>query len=281
MRPRRLSQMAKFRVGSVPYVNATPLVWWFLAQGDRSPVEVLFDVPSRLPAMLESGAVDAVLVSSVDALRTPGRRVATGACIASDGPVESVRMFSRVPFGLVQTLALDESSMTSNLLAQVVLREAYGTRPVTIALPPQIGLMLDVCEAAVLIGDIGMTAQYPGARVLDLGAAWSDGTGLPFVWALWTGGDRLTPELAGLLEESRRQGAVDGPNWPAVLDLASERADWGRETIDRYLRSCVSFECGERERAGLARYRDSLLAEGLLERAESPEWVGAAATGGV
>jgi predicted solute-binding protein len=60
-------------VGCVPYVNAKPLVTFFERLGDQSPVRVLYDVPSRLPALLDSGAAQAALVSSFEALRTPGR----------------------------------------------------------------------------------------------------------------------------------------------------------------------------------------------------------------
>ena len=52
--------MAQFRVGCVPFVNARPLVAAFDAPNDW--VEVVYDVPSKLPALLDSGEVDAILV---------------------------------------------------------------------------------------------------------------------------------------------------------------------------------------------------------------------------
>ncbi|MFX8389395.1 MqnA/MqnD/SBP family protein, partial [Acinetobacter baumannii] len=51
----------KGRVGSVPYVNAAPLVWSL----ERHGVEVVTAVPSGLPALLAAGEVQAILVSSV------------------------------------------------------------------------------------------------------------------------------------------------------------------------------------------------------------------------
>ena len=68
-----------------PLKNARPLVAWFDALGAGSPVEVVYDVPSRLPQMLDDGEADAVLASCYDALRTPGRSTAQGVCIRRFG----------------------------------------------------------------------------------------------------------------------------------------------------------------------------------------------------
>ena len=213
--------MAQFTVGCVPFVNAIPLVWWFEHLGQDSPVKVIYDVPSKLPALLDSGQAQAILVSSIDALRTPNRTIADGVCIGSHGPVESVRLFSRVPFPEINTLALDASSMTSNRLAQIILAEQYHTIPEVLTMPPDVQTMLEVCDACVLIGDIGMTAQSPGARILDLGAAWKDLTGLPFVWAVWTGENNLTPQLTALLNQAYVESLTSKGSYRAeVIELA-------------------------------------------------------------
>ncbi|MES1227144.1 MAG: MqnA/MqnD/SBP family protein, partial [Armatimonadota bacterium] len=153
-----------WKVGSVPYVNAAPLVW-DLASRD---IEVVYDVPSRLPALLEGRAVSAVLVSSIYALVNPGLRMVGGVGICSDGPVTSVKIFSRVPLHAVQSVALDASSMTSNRLALEVLRH-HGASAVTQTLPPDLSSMLEICDACVLIGDIGMASHMPRIREYDLG----------------------------------------------------------------------------------------------------------------
>ena len=194
--------MTRYTVGCVPYANAIPLVAWFEQLGDESPVKVLYDVPSRLPAMLESGRADAILVSSVDAFLVPDRRMAESVCIGSHGPVKSVRLFSKVPPSKIRSLALDQSSMTSNRLVQILLEERYGVRPTTHQYPPDQEAMLRDCDACVLIGDIGMTASSEGLHVLDLGEEWMRLTGKPFVWAAWIGNERLTPDLALLLNTS-------------------------------------------------------------------------------
>jgi predicted solute-binding protein len=173
---------ARFRVGCVPYVNARPLVACFDQPNEL--VEVVYDVPSRLPALLDSGEVDAILVSSIEYLRRDDLVIAADVGIMSNGPVASVRMLSKVPLEEIKTLALDESSMTSNMLAQIILAER-GVRPSLVTMEPDQAAMLAACDACVLIGDKGLEADGTGLVDVDLGAAWTELTGEPFVWALW------------------------------------------------------------------------------------------------
>ncbi len=176
--------MAQFRVGCVPYVNARPLVAAFDQPNDF--VEVIYEVPSKLPALLDSGEVDAILVSSIELLRRNDLLMVADVGIMSYGPVKSVRLLSKVPLTEIKSLALDQSSMTSNILAQIILAE-NGVFPICDTVPPDQSNMLDSHDACVIIGDNGFKADGTGLVDIDLGEAWTDMTGLPFVWALWLG----------------------------------------------------------------------------------------------
>lgn len=278
-------------VGCVPYVNAIPLVAKFEDWGDRSPVRVVYNVPSRLPALLEGGAADAILVSSVDALRVPGRRMAEGVCIGSYGPVKSVRLFSRVAPDLIRSLALDASSMTSNRLAQIVLAERHGVRPEVRTLPPDLDAMLAECDACVLIGDLGMTASGEGLHVLDLGEEWRLLTGKPFVWAAWIGGDRLTPELARWLATAAQAASVGrrlsivpsradaAPTEQAnTIRTAIERSGWSRERVEDYFLNVMVYDLDESMIDGLREFQRRLLANGFDDCRHFPTLVAAADT---
>ncbi len=247
----------RFTVGSVPYVNAIPLVLWFEELGDSSPVEVVFDVPSKLPELLDSGQADAILVSSVDALQTPGRRMAAGVCIGSHGPVKSVRLFSKRPIREIETLALDRSSMTSNRLAHIVLAERYGIEPASHPMAPDLAKMLEECDACVLIGDIGMVAESEGLHIIDLGDEWRRLTGKPFVWAAWIGSERLSSELAAWLQ-------VASTISRAGRDLSLDSTDGlvARGLFRRYLNETEALQ------APYERVRR----QALIERAVSHGW---------
>lgn len=212
----------------MPYVNAAPLVYGLPDQG----VEVVTAVPSALPALLDAGEVQAILVSSVFALVNPDLSMVDGVGIASHRRVTSVKIFSRVPLHDIQTLALDASSMTSNRLALEILRE-HGSHPATLSLTPRLEAMLDQADACVLIGDIGMTAHMPGVREYDLGEEWRTLTGLPFLWAGWVG--REIPDgLAAVLSQTTQ---VDD----AVAVWSADNSGLPLEMVREYLFDVMAY----------------------------------------
>lgn len=265
---------ARFTVGSVPYINAIPLVEAFDRMGEASPVRVVYDVPSRLPALLDSGEVDAIMVSSFDALTVPGRKIAEGVCIGSRAAVKSVRLFSKVDFEDIQTLALDASSMTSNALARILLSELFGSEPSTVPMAPDLKAMLSTSDACVLIGDAGMAANGEGLHVLDLGEAWLRLTGKPFVWAMWVGGERLTAELASCLQAAAASSVSESHD--SMIDryvrLATPKISVSQPAIREYFESVMEYRLDESMLAGLREYGVRLQAHGY-PASEFPEIV--------
>lgn len=295
---------AAFRLGSVPYVNAIPLVHAFQSWQDL-PVSVHYDVPSQLPARLQQGDVDAILVSTFFALSQPGLRMADGVGIASNGPVKSVRLFSKVDPAKIKTLALDASSMTSNALAQIVLRERYDARFTTTSAAPDLRAMLSIADACVLIGDIGMEADAPGLQILDLGLEWQKLTQKPFVWAAWVGHEGLTPGLTMLLQtaahwsmvgrkprtsffeqllaylmrgEDASEAAMEVLRTQRLEDCiqaAKQQVGWPEFVIRDYFTNVMIYDLDERMMDGLRTYQAKLVQHGFLEAGHFPAIVGA------
>lgn len=247
-----------FKVGCVPYLNAKPLVRQFAELGSQSPVEVVFEVPSKLPQLLDSGDVQAILVSSIEAFRRPCR-VVSGVSISSQRAVKSVRLFSEVPFEQIKTLTLDPSSMTSNALAQIVLDELFDARPE----------VSDHGQAQVLIGDAGM--RHEGANfMLDLGSAWLELTGYPFVWAVWLGGESLTSELANHL----RTSAVWGQrNLFTFLQDAAKETDFDVDVAEKYLSKVMDYDLGADHLQALKAFRKRLVELGWAPAEPELEFV--------
>lgn len=253
------------RLGCVPFVNALPLVALFEDRPELG-IEVVYDQPSRLPRLLDAGEADAILVSSWYRLANPGLRAVEGVCIGSQGAVESVRLFSKVRFEEVRSLALDQSSMTSNALALAVLKKRFGTEPVAEACPPDLETMLAVHDAALLIGDAGMAADGAGLHVLDLGAAWVEWKGLPFVWALWVGRDCMDERLAARLLEARDYTGLgsDGDGPTAAGHRVLQRAvDQAGPAARAYLQQSVSYRVGPKELAALDEFAREAGLEGF------------------
>lgn len=230
-------------------------------------MHVIYDVPSALPPLLTAGQVQAILVSSIDYLRFGNRTMVDGVSISSNGPVMSVRLFSKKPFREIRTFALDQSSMTSNALARLVLREQFQTDPECTVINPDLDAMLQEADACVLIGDNGMRYTREDLHVLDLGDAWKKMTGFPFVWALWVGTKALPADLAAWLRAARQYGE----EWLDVIigDAASETG-FSQVTCDRYLRTVMRYDFGIEERKGLRKFARMLEAHGLLHSTPAP-----------
>jgi chorismate dehydratase len=253
------------RLGAVSYLNVRPLVYGL----DRHPDEVSlrFDVPSDCARLLASGAIDLGMVPSITYADRPGDRVVPGVCIGSDGAVASVALFTRRPLREISSIALDTSSRTSAALVRIVCARRFEIAPSFVPHAPDLASMLAVADAALLIGDAALFVDHRAQRAekVDLGAAWTDMTGLPFVWAFWAGRPEvLAPRVVDLLQRAAEAG---------MAHTAVIAADYCRDRPDRvplaeqYLRDNLAFRLTPRALAGLDAYYGEAARLGLISRA--------------
>jgi chorismate dehydratase len=250
------------RLGAVSYLNVRPLVYGLEAKRDQ--VSLRFDVPSLCAKLLNDGEIDLGMVPSAAHLDRPGDRVVPGVCIGSEGPVDSVALFTRRPMREVRTLALDTSSRTSAALTRVLCARRFDVTPTFITHAPDLAAMLSAADAALMIGDpaLFIDARALGAEKIDLGAAWSEMTGLPFVWAFWAGRPgAASPATVALL----RQAAVDGMRHSDELADAYCAGEPARQVIARrYLRENLRFELDARAEDGLRTFYREAAAVGAV-----------------
>jgi len=248
-----------YRLGVVPYLNAKPLSY-ALEKSPRDDVTLVSEVPSRLALLLQQGTLDAALLSSLVCLAEPDLEPVPGLAIASDGPVQSVKLFTKVHLSQVRRVALDTSSLTSAALTRILFQERWGLTPEYLDHPPDLTAMLQAADAALLIGDPGLAQHFrvtqgvdpPIFDVLDLGRAWTDWTGLPFVFAVWTAREEvLSTSLPDLLHQVHRESQALIPEIAAV---ESHHLGLPAGVCEHYLRHVIHYDLGEREQAGLERF---------------------------
>jgi chorismate dehydratase len=258
----------KYKIGSVPYLNAKPLIKWF--ELNHEEAELTQDIPSKLPLLLHEGNLDAILTSSIEALRTPGFKAAYGAAICTSTEVTSVKIFSKVHPAQIRTLALDKSSLTSNNLAQIILIEQFNIRPKMRACEPNLEEMLQEFDAAVLIGDNCMKVQEHSYYELDLGTEWYHLTHLPFVWALWMGRSKMETPLVDLLNKAKAWGIQ---NRECIAEEFAEKSSLPLDQCRNYISKVIQYNFGERQLEGLSKFQHYLLKHNLIEEAHFPEIV--------
>jgi chorismate dehydratase len=177
------------RIGAVSYLNTKPLVEGLDRTdvlGSSSPIRLSFDLPSRLADQLATGKLDVALIPAVEFFRGQDYTIISDACIASLGPVWSVRVLFRVPPAEVKTLALDEGSRTSAALTQILLYENYGIKPETVPLPIDANWHQAHADAILIIGDRAMKPiEGDWVANWDIGQKWKQWSGYPCVFAMW------------------------------------------------------------------------------------------------
>jgi chorismate dehydratase len=192
--------------------------------------------------------------------------------VASDGPVASVAIFTSMPIERVRSIALDTSSRTSVALTRVMAARYFGIAPSFVDYSPDLPGMIARADAALLIGDPALLADYQplGLQKIDLGAAWKDFTGLPFVFACWTGvPDAVNAADVATLQAARTAGEAHAeavaarffPDEPARAALGG-----------RYLRENIRYRLGDREIAGLERFYALAAEVGVVPRAQPLRW---------
>ncbi len=259
-----------FDVGAVSFLNTRPLIHGL---SGRERVNLRLDVPSALGDALAAGELDVALVPAIDYQRAAGRwKVAADGCIASDGETLTVRIFSRVPVERIESLAVDTDSHTSVALARLVLGQRYGLTP---RLDPVAMRELmarpfeDQGDSVLLIGDKVIAAgpnrdDSPWAHQLDLGAAWREWTGLPFVFALWAApAESDLGDLPDLLRQARLDGQA---NVEQIVADAAPALGWPIDLARDYLTRHLQFELTPRYRAGLEKFYDLAAAAGIIEK---------------
>lgn len=256
------------RIGCVRYLNSKPLIH---GHGE----EVSFETPASLADGLHAGRLDVALSPIFELMAHPGYLVVDDVAIASDGPVYSVFVAHRGPLAGVRTLYLDHDSRTSFNLQRVLLAEFHGLTPRPAPFPGgRPPAELREGEGALIIGDPAIEfrlAHGDRYEYLDLGEAWKQATGLPFVFAAWLVRP-ATPQpeaLGDRLRAWREAGCTQ------VEEIVAAERRYPPELSRRYLTEFIRFRLGAAEKQAIREFARLLLKYELVNGKEfrEPTWV--------
>lgn len=239
------------KLGTVSFLNMLPF-----EQDLRSCAPnwtILPARPAKLLGYVEQGACDAAMTPAFDYLSNRARlKKLARTCISSHGPAGSVFIFSKKPLRDAKEIELDRNSHTSNALARLLLRgplQCPGIRFRTET--------TDEAETCVRIGDraIRLAKSYP--VVVDLGQAWLEWQGLPFVYAVWsTRGEKPWAQVDDFLAEML--------NWnigrlPQILEEKKQKEPgFDAEHAQHYLTRMLLYEWSEAHEKSLNRFASLL-----------------------
>ena len=282
------------RISAISFLNTAPLMWDF--ERGRTPgpdrtlslggvdFQLAYTVPARCAEQLRAGEADVGIIPAITFATIPNLVILPDAVIAAQGPVRSILLVSKAPLEKIQTIATDNSSRTSVALLRVLSAKFWNIAPQTVSMAPELGPMLDRCDAALLIGDSALRVRGEGYQVLDLAEEWKKSTGLPFVFAVWAvrlaalGGMPREIDLAAIFRESRDHGLEPG----SVEEIARRWAprvavseDVVREYVTRNIYYFLDAPCRE----GLELFYRYAAEAGVIERAPELRFLSSAHAG--
>ena len=213
--------------------------------------------------MLAEAKVEGALVPVIEYQRIPGGALVPDVCVGSQKEVLSVVLVSKdTELEQIRAVALDESSRTSATLVKIIFREFLDHEPAWTVRTPNLAEMLDKNDAALIIGDPGMTFPRDGLKVWDMASLWRKYTGLGFVFAMWMVSD-------GALERAR---AVDfaGARDEGVAHVEEIVAEYEAKIplpvneLRKYLTENIIFRVDDSMKHGLKLYFELALKHLLI-----------------
>jgi chorismate dehydratase len=247
------------RIGAVSFLNTVPLIHG-LDDDDR--VRLMRDLPSQLANLLYEERIDVGLIPIVEYLRGVGGDIVPGICIASDGPVRTVKVYSRVPLDKSESIAVDRGSRSSVAMLRVILAERFDRHPDMHTVEPDPADLFREHQTVLVIGDATEKVRPDEALyIYDLGQLWREMTGLPFVYAAWVLSETLDEpqfdQRRRLLIQLLKNAYVRGINAREELAAAQSLVTGRRiSEIYDYWQHCIRFELGEAELQGLTRFAE-------------------------
>ncbi|MFW6325871.1 MAG: menaquinone biosynthetic enzyme MqnA/MqnD family protein [Desulfovermiculus sp.] len=262
------------RMGKISYLNVLP-IYYALDHGYVAHDFVFTSgSPADLNARMNAGELDMSAASSIEYGRHfEDYLLLPHLAIGSQGPVQSVLLLSQVPLSALQgrTVLISSQTHTSAALLRLLVREKLGlqvkyqTGDITARLQAK-----DPPIAFLAIGDEALRLRrhtdFPYR--LDLGQAWLEWTGLPFIFGVWIarksqgaeGDEKLVHGCRQLLASK----AWGGERISFFARLVSEQGILDYQSLVSYFQGLV-YDFGPREQAGLELFYHKLYACGELQ----------------
>jgi chorismate dehydratase len=209
--------MTKARLGRIAYLNVLPIYFAMEHIFSENGFHLVRGTPAELNALMRRGEVDLGSISAMEYGRAcHDYFLLPDLSISSKGAVGSVLLFSRVPFSRLdgRTIRVSAASASGAALVKVLMAELFQVQP-RYEQGQLAGAPRGQCTAVMAIGDEALRLSAAGTMPfeLDLGQAWQELTGLPFVFGVWA---------------VRRDFAETHPEATATLHrLLLRSRDWG------------------------------------------------------
>jgi len=185
--------LSQLRIGKIPYTNTWPISHFFNPEKFNNEIEFIPQVPSQLNKHMAEGLIDIGPISSFAYAEHADKYfLLPDLSVSAYGNVGSISLFVETSIEDLKNkrIALTNTSATSINLLKIIIQEFLGGNPEYITMSPNIELMLDNADAALLIGDDALLAGLDKEiskhyKIIDLGEEWRKRTNHWMTFAVW------------------------------------------------------------------------------------------------
>ena len=196
----------KIKVGAVSYLNTKPLIYGFEQGRMKEEMDLIIDYPANIASFLVNDQIDIGLVPIAVIPSLKEHHIISDYGIGCDGEVASVCLFSEVPLPEIETILLDYQSRTSSALLKILLEEHWKISPHLVGGTEHYEKNITGSTAGLVIGDRAIDQRLRSKYMYDLGSAWKEMTGLPFVFAAWVSNKKFPSEFVSAFNEANEFG---------------------------------------------------------------------------
>jgi len=280
----------KLRISVVQYLNTAPLVRGFTHGPLQGKYDLTFTVPSQCAEELRTGAADVAIIPAIEYQRIPNLVILPDLSIASKERVRSLLVVSKLPIREARSIALDQSSRSTQALTKILCDARWLISPEFFEAAPDLATMLANADAALLIGDpalrlaieaeqhvtpgrdgalvcsgaqVGLP-QFAKLYLYDVVHEWWQLTERPAVLAVWAARPEIaTPELAADFTASLVYGLA---HLPKICAEAAHELQLPEKELSLYLRTNIDYSLDAENLKGLNEYFAQAARLGLIPK---------------
>lgn len=243
------------RLSAVSYLNTKPFIYGLFRSDLAGEIDLSLDIPSVCAQKLLKGEADVVLAPVAVIPELPEAHLVSDYCIGSVGKVKTVCIYSERPLSEVRQIYLDFHSRTSVALTQILCEKYWNIRPEFIPASAGYESRIGGDTAGLIIGDRTIGREIRHAYTYDLGEAWTDWTGLPFVYAAWVSVKPVHPDLLARFNAALQTGLDHIPQLTKILPTIP-----GFD-VEKYFRENISYDLDDAKWLALNRFLEMIAGE--------------------
>ena len=242
--PAMSSGSGRLNIGHMTYLNSEV----FYRHLPKDSCELVAMPPRAMAAAVELGELAGGPLPIAEVIRLGDQVRSLGNIgVASDGPAQSVFLFSHLPVDELsgKTIAVTSHTATSIQLLRVLFADLWKVTGHDFVETS------DAHDAALWIGDPALERRSSGEYEYkyDLGSAWKALTGLPFVFAEWVIRTDVSGDRSGRLERSLIEATSEGMNSTREIGIDRSNSFMSESDVTEYVGNFTYF-LGPKERQG-------------------------------